>query len=78
MLIDHAQKIAYVKIPKMASTTWETIMANNTLNGGKVPDRIMKGKLRVDKILIKGTVISKPITFFSRHLLMTLAWSYVS
>ena len=37
MLVDHGRKIAYCSIPKIASTTWGIIIANNTLTGPRVP-----------------------------------------
>ena len=36
-MVDHGRKIAYCSIPKIASTGWSIIMANNTLTGPRVP-----------------------------------------
>ena len=37
MIVDHDRKLAYCYIPKTGVTTWKMIMANNTLNGRRIP-----------------------------------------
>ena len=37
MIVDHSRKVAYCEIEKTGVTTWKMVMANNTLNGKRIP-----------------------------------------